>query len=339
MTILVTGGAGFIGSHTCVLLLEAGKDIVAVDNFCNSHKEALDRVEQITGKSVPLYDADVNDRAALESIFAQHQIDAVIHFAGLKAVGESNQIPLTYYHNNVTGTITLCEVMKKFGCSRLVFSSSATVYGDPAVVPITEECRTGATNPYGRSKLMVEEILTDLQRSQPDLWNITLLRYFNPIGAHPSGLIGEDPNDIPNNLLPYVAQVASGRLAQVNIFGDDYNTKDGTGVRDYIHVLDLAAGHLDALRHLATSKPALNIFNLGTGTGYSVLEIIEKFREVSGQPIPHKIAPRRTGDIATCFADPSKAREILGWQCKYDLDDMISHTWNWQQSNPNGYRD
>lgn len=338
MAILVTGGAGFIGSHTCVVLLEAGHEIVVVDNFHNSHREALNRVKQITGKSVTLYEADINDKPALEHIFSEHNIKAVIHFAGLKAVGESNKIPLTYYHNNVTGTISLCQVMEKHGCPRLVFSSSATVYGDPAVVPITEDSATHATNPYGRSKLMVEEILTDLQRSRPDFWNITLLRYFNPIGAHPSGLIGEDPNDIPNNLLPYVAQVASGKLEQVNVFGDDYNTKDGTGVRDYIHVLDLAEGHLRALEHLNATQPALHIFNLGTGTGYSVLEIIEKFRKVSGQAIPHKIAPRRPGDIARCFADPSKARDQLGWQCQHDLNDMISHTWNWQKNNPNGYR-
>ena len=338
MAILVTGGAGFIGTHTCVLLAEAGKDIVVADNFCNSHKEAVARVENITGASIKVYETDINDRPALVKIFSENAIDSVIHFAGLKAVGESTQQPLKYYQNNVTSTITLCEVMQQFQCSKLVFSSSATVYGDPEKVPISEESKTGATNPYGHSKLMVEQILTDLQRSQPDFWNITLLRYFNPIGAHPSGLIGEDPNDTPNNLLPYVAQVATGRLKHVNVFGNDYATKDGTGVRDYIHVLDLAAGHLDALKHLDNTKPALNIFNLGTGTGYSVLEIIAKFREISGQPIPHQIAPRRPGDIATCFADPNKAQQVLGWSCQYGLQEMIEHAWRWQKNNPNGYR-
>lgn len=339
MAILVTGGAGFIGSHTCVLLLDAGHDVVVIDNFHNSHREALRRVEKITGKAVTLYEADVNDKAALERIFTEHTVDSVIHFAGLKAVGESSKIPLSYYHNNVTGTVSLCQVMEKYGCRKLVFSSSATVYGDPATVPITEDSATRATNPYGRSKLMVEEILTDLQRSRPNFWNITLLRYFNPIGAHPSGLIGEDPNDIPNNLLPYVAQVASGKLKQVNVFGDDYSTIDGTGVRDYIHVQDLAEGHLRALEHLDKVQPSLHIFNLGTGTGYSVLQIIQKFREVSGEPIPHQIAPRRSGDIARCFADPSRARDQLGWHCKHDLNDMIEHTWNWQKNNPNGYQE
>lgn len=339
MAILITGGAGFIGSHTCVALLEAGRDVVVIDNFCNSHEEALQRVEQITGKSVTFYEADINDEQALHGIFDQHDIDSVIHFAGLKAVGESTKIPLTYYHNNVTGTITLCRVMREHGCAKLVFSSSATVYGDPQVVPITEDCSTGATNPYGRSKLMVEEILADLQSSAADFWKITVLRYFNPIGAHPSGLIGEDPSDIPNNLLPFVAQVASGKLPKVNVFGNDYNTKDGTGVRDYIHVVDLAEGHLRALDHLdSSSTPALHVFNLGTGSGYSVLEIIEKFRAASGKTIPYEVAPRRPGDIATCFADPARAQTQLGWRCRYTLDDMINHAWNWQKSNPQGYR-
>jgi UDP-glucose 4-epimerase len=338
MAILVTGGAGFIGSHTCVLLLQAGHDIVVLDNFHNSHAEAIKRVEKITGKSVDLICADVNDKNAVEEIFQKYSITAVIHFAGLKAVGESNQIPLSYYHTNVGGTIALCEIMAKYHCGKLVFSSSATVYGDPETVPIVESSRTQATNPYGRSKLMVEQILSDLQKSQPDFWNITLLRYFNPIGAHPSGLIGEDPNDIPNNLLPYVAQVASGKLQMVNVFGNDYNTPDGTGVRDYIHVMDLSAGHLRALEHLERTPPGLHIFNLGTGRGYSVLEIIEKFREISGQPIPYKIAPRRSGDIAVCYADPTKAQSELGWRCEYDLDDMIRHTWLWQKNNPRGYQ-
>jgi UDP-glucose 4-epimerase len=338
MAILVTGGAGFIGSHTCVLLLEAGHEVVVLDNFHNSHEEAINRIEQIAGKAPNLVRADVNNKAALEEVFQSRHIDAVIHFAGLKAVGESSRIPLTYYHNNVTGTISLCEIMEKYGCSNLVFSSSATVYGDPESVPILETSRTWATNPYGRSKLMVEQILTDLQKSRPDFWKITLLRYFNPIGAHPSGLIGEDPNDIPNNLLPYVAQVAAGKLKSVNVFGDDYKTPDGTGVRDYIHVLDLGAGHIKALEHLARTPPGLHIFNLGTGRGYSVLEIIEKFRAISGQPIPYQIAPRRAGDIALCYADASKAQNELGWTCRYHLDDMIRHAWNWQKNNPTGYK-
>lgn len=339
MAILVTGGAGFIGSHTCVLLLEAGYDVVVVDNFHNSHPEAPMRVQRIAGKTFPVIRADINDKAALTQVFEEYTIEAVIHFAGLKAVGESNRIPLTYYHNNVTGTISLCEIMAEYGCGKLVFSSSATVYGDPEAVPIVESSRTGATNPYGRSKLMVEQILTDLQKSRPNFWNITLLRYFNPIGAHPSGLIGEDPNDIPNNLLPYVAQVASGKLQQVSVFGNDYDTRDGTGVRDYIHVLDLGSGHLKALEHLNKTPAGLHIFNLGTGRGYSVLEIIEKFREISAKPVPYQIAPRRPGDIATCYADPRKAREELGWSCHYDLDAMIRHAWNWQKQNPTGYRD
>lgn len=339
MAILITGGAGFIGSHTSVLLLEAGYDIVVLDNFHNSHLEAVHRIGRITGKAPALVRADVNDKTALESVFQAYEINAVIHFAGLKAVGESNRIPLAYYHNNVTGTISLCEIMEKYGCAKLVFSSSATVYGDPATVPILESSQTCATNPYGRSKLMVEQILADLQKSRPDFWNITLLRYFNPIGAHPSGLIGEDPSDVPNNLLPYVAQVASGKLHSVNVFGDDYSTPDGTGVRDYIHVLDLGAGHIKALEHLDRTDPGLHIFNLGTGRGYSVLEIIEKFRRISGQAIPYQIAPRRAGDIATCYADARRAQSELGWTCQYDLDDMIRHAWNWQKNNPRGYLD
>lgn len=338
MTILITGGAGYIGSHTCVQFLEAGYDLVVIDNYCNSSEESLRRVQSITGRTFPIYDGDINDKELLRSIFRDHAIDAVIHFAGLKAVGESNQVPLSYYHTNVSGTVALCSVMQEFGCRKLVFSSSATVYGDPEVVPIVETCKTGATNPYGRSKLMVEEILTDLQSSKSDEWAITLLRYFNPIGAHPSGRIGEDPNDVPNNLLPYVAQVASGKLQQVNVFGDDYPTKDGTGVRDYIHVMDLAAGHLRAYEHLLNTPPALNIFNLGTGKGYSVLEIIEKFRAASGKEIPYRISPRRAGDIATCYADSSKAKEELQWSCIRELDQMISDTWHWQKQNPQGYQ-
>jgi UDP-glucose 4-epimerase len=338
MAILVTGGAGYIGSHTTVQLLEAGYEVVILDNFHNSHEEAVNRIRELTRKDLVLIRGDINCQTTLDSIFNNYRIDAVIHFAGLKAVGESNRIPLTYYRVNVAGTLSLCEAMRRHGCGNLVFSSSATVYGDPEIIPIPESCRTSATNPYGRSKLMVEEILADLQKSQPDFWNITLLRYFNPIGAHPSGRIGEDPNDIPNNLLPYVAQVATGRLETVNVFGNDYDTPDGTGVRDYIHVLDLAAGHIRALEHQQRTPAGLHIFNLGTGKGISVLEIIEKFRAISGQPIPYRIAPRRQGDIATCYADPTKAHSELGWRCNFDLEDMIRDTWNWQRQNPNGYK-
>ena len=338
MAILVTGGAGYIGSHTTLQLLDEGYEVVILDNFHNSHEKAIERVQHLSGKNVTLVRGDINCRETLASVFKQNQIDAVIHFAGLKAVGESTRIPLAYYRTNVAGTIELCEVMAEHHCANLVFSSSATVYGDPEQVPIDESSKTSATNPYGRSKLMVEEILRDLHKSQPDFWNITLLRYFNPIGAHPSGQIGEDPNDTPNNLLPYVAQVASGRLQQVNVFGDDYDTPDGTGVRDYIHVMDLAAGHIRALEHQQRSVAGLHIFNLGTGRGISVLEIIEKFRTISGQPIPHLIAPRRPGDIATCYANPTKAQKQLGWRCERDLDTMIRDTWNWQKQNPNGYK-
>lgn len=338
MAILVTGGAGYIGSHTCVLLLEAGYEIVVLDNFHNSHKEALRRIENLSGKTFKTYVADINDERVLNEVFSQNDIEAVIHFAGLKAVGESNQLPLSYYHTNVSGTIRLCEAMKAAGCRNLVFSSSATVYGSPDSVPIPESAKTFATNPYGRSKLFVEEILRDLHKSQEDFWNITLLRYFNPIGAHPSGLIGEDPNDIPNNLLPYVAQVASGRLPHVNVFGNDYDTPDGTGVRDYIHVMDLALGHIRALEHQARQPSGLHVFNLGTGKGVSVLEIIEKFRSISGQKIPYQVAARRPGDIAQCYADSSKAYGELNWKSEFNLDDMISHTWNWQSKNPNGYQ-
>lgn len=338
MIVLVTGGAGFIGSHTCVLLLEAGHHVVVVDNLYNSQKESMNRVQKISPGKLDFFQIDVRDRKALTQIFKDYSIDAVIHFAGLKAVGESTQIPLKYYDNNVFGTIVLCEVMREHDCKNLIFSSSATVYGEPATVPITEDFPTSATNPYGRSKLMVEEILTDLQKSEPQFWSITLLRYFNPIGAHPSGLIGEDPNDIPNNLLPYITQVASGKLKELSIFGDDYDTHDGTGVRDYIHVMDLAEGHLCALNHLSQGNQGLNIFNLGTGTGYSVLDIVNKFKLVNEIPVAYKIAARRPGDIATCYADPSKAQNTLKWKCQYSLQDMLEHTWNWQKNNPNGYK-
>ncbi len=337
MAILVTGGAGYIGSHTSLLLLEAGWDVVVIDNFANSQPESLRRVGKLTGRECTLIEGDINNPQTLDKIFTDFSIDAVIHFAGLKAVGESNELPLSYYRNNVGGTLTLCEAMARHNCATLVFSSSATVYGDPATVPIIENSPTHATNPYGRSKLMVEEVLRDLQKSRPDFWKITLLRYFNPIGAHSSGEIGEDPNGIPNNLLPFVAQVATGRHAHVRVFGNDYNTPDGTGVRDYIHVVDLARGHLAAINHLRSTIPAIYTFNLGTGAGVSVLQIIEKFREVSGQPIPYEFYPRRPGDIATCYADATLAQKTLHWTCEYGLEEMISDTWRWQQKNPVGY--
>ena len=338
MTVLITGGAGYIGSHTCLALLEAGLDIVVVDNYCNSNREALARVTSLANKDFPVVEADINDAAALNAVFTDYAISAVIHFAGLKAVGESTEVPLVYYRNNLAGTLTLCEVMKRHNCGKLVFSSSATVYGDPERVPILETDETQATNPYGRSKLMVEQILTDLQMSEPSFWNITLLRYFNPIGAHPSGKIGEDPNGIPNNLLPFVAQVASGKLQQVRVFGNDYDTADGTGVRDYIHVVDVAVGHLKAIEHLNAHPNNLHVFNLGTGQGYSVMEVIKSFRQISKQEIPYEVRPRRPGDIATCYADPGKAQRELGWKSNYTLKDMITHTWQWQSQNPKGYQ-
>jgi len=335
-TILVTGGAGYIGTHTVVELLEAGYNLVIVDNLCNSSQIALERVEQIAGRSCDFYQVDVRDIYALDQIFTDHEIDAVIHFAGLKAVGESTQIPLEYYDNNVTGTLTLLRAMEKADVRKLVFSSSATVYGDPATVPIQENFPTSATNPYGRSKLMIEEMLKDLSASDPD-WGIVLLRYFNPVGAHESGLIGEDPRGIPNNLIPYVSQVAVGKLSELSVFGDDYPTKDGTGIRDYIHVVDLAQGHLKALDHIAGASGVLT-YNLGTGNGYSVLDIVSAFEKASGQPVPYRIVPRRAGDIAACWADPTLAREELDWQAKRDLDKMMCDTWNWQKKNPSGYR-
>jgi UDP-glucose 4-epimerase len=334
-SILVTGGTGYIGSHTVLLLLEAGYQVIVVDNLSNSSKESLGRVEHITGKSAKFHQVDILDRDGLNQIFTDNKIDAVIHFAGLKAVGESNQMPLSYYQNNVSGTVVLLEVMQEHACKNIVFSSSATVYGDPASVPITEEFPTAATNPYGRTKLMIEEILADLSASDPQ-WNIARLRYFNPVGAHPSGLIGEDPNGIPNNLVPYISQVAVGKLAKLSVFGDDYPTVDGTGVRDYIHVMDLAEGHLKALDKVATN-PGLVTYNLGTGNGYSVLEIANSFAKENAVEIPLEMAPRRTGDIAECWADASKAREELGWQAQFDLATMLKDTWNWQKNNPNGY--
>ncbi len=335
MKILVTGGTGYIGSHTVLELLQAGYETVVLDNLCNSSEESIKRVEQITGKKAAFYQADIRDEAAMDRIFAAEKPDAVIHFAGLKAVGESVQIPLEYYDNNITGTLTLLRAMGRVGCKNIVFSSSATVYGKPETVPIREDFPLSATNPYGRTKLMIEKILGDLYVSDAS-WNIILLRYFNPIGAHESGLIGEDPDGIPNNLLPYVAKVAVGRLEKVNVFGNDYDTPDGTGVRDYIHVVDLAKGHVKALEKIAQSC-GLQVYNLGTGNGYSVLDIIHAFSKACGHEIPYVIGPRRPGDIDVCYADPAKASQELGWKAEYDLDRMCEDTWRWQSRNPDGY--
>jgi UDP-glucose 4-epimerase len=333
---LVTGGAGYIGSHTVVELLTAGHEVVVLDNLCNSSQESLRRVEAITGRSAEFVEGDVRDAALLEQLFSANAIEAVIHFAGLKAVGESVSLPLEYYDNNVDGTITLCQAMAKAGVFRIVFSSSATVYGEPERMPISEDCPLGTpTNPYGRSKLMVEEVLNDLSRSD-ERWSVALLRYFNPVGAHESGLIGEDPQDIPNNLLPYIAQVAVGRLAQLSVFGGDYPTRDGTGVRDYIHVVDLARGHLAALDYIS-GQSGVFIWNLGTGRGYSVLEMIRAFEAASGRPVPFEIVARRPGDIAKCWSDPEKAARELKWRAERGLDEMMADTWRWQSGNPEGY--
>ncbi len=338
MRILVTGGAGYIGSHTCVELLERGHEVVVVDNLCNSSRVSLERVEAITGKKVTFYEADLLDREALEKIFDHETIDAVIHFAGLKAVGESVAKPLEYYHNNITGTLILCDVMRNHKVKNIIFSSSATVYGDPAFVPITEDCPKGKiTNPYGQTKSMLEQILSDLHIADPE-WNVILLRYFNPVGAHKSGLIGEDPAGIPNNLTPYITQVAVGKLKEVGVFGDDYDTPDGTGVRDYIHVVDLAVGHVKALEKIASSEPEVRIYNLGTGQGFSVLQMIEAFSKACGKSIPYSIKPRRLGDIAECYADASLAKNELGWEAERGIDEMCQDSWRWQSSNPNGYR-
>lgn len=344
-TILVTGGTGYIGSHTCVELLNNGFDIVIVDNLSNSKIEALRRIETIAGKAPLFYQADITDAAALARIFQNHSIEAVVHFAGLKAVGESCQQPLSYYRNNIYGTQVLLETMAAAGVKRLVFSSSATVYGDPHAVPILESFPLQATNPYGRTKLFIEEILRDAsaadrlnQSANP--WQTAILRYFNPIGAHDSGLIGEDPNGIPNNLMPYLSQVAIGKLPMLSIFGDDYPTGDGTGVRDYIHVVDLAQGHIKALQYLLSQPagaPVCDAVNLGTGNGYSVLQMVNTFIQVTGQDVPYKIAPRRAGDVAACYADPSLAAQKLGWTAERDLTQMIADTWRWQSQNPNGY--
>jgi len=336
MKILVTGGAGYIGSHTCVELLNENHDVIVLDNLSNSSEESLNRVRHITGKPLDFYKADLLNKKQIQSVFSEHKIDAVIHFAGLKAVGESVSIPLRYFHNNVTGTLNLLSVMEEYNVKNMVFSSSATVYGNPASLPIKEGFPLSATNPYGRTKLMIEEILQDLYISD-NAWNIALLRYFNPVGAHKSGQIGEDPFGIPNNLMPYISQVAAGVLPRLNVFGNDYNTPDGTGIRDYIHVVDLALGHIKTLPKL-WAKPGLVIYNLGTGQGYSVLEMIKGLEAASGKKIPYKIVDRRPGDIDACFADPSKAEKELGWRANKALSDMCKDTWNWQKQNPNGYR-
>lgn len=335
MSILVTGGAGYIGSHTCVELLNAGYDVVVADNLSNSKYESLSRVMEITGKTLKFYEVDILDKAGLEKIFAENSIEAVIHFAGLKAVGESVRLPLYYYHNNLTGTIILCEVMNQFHVKKLVFSSSATVYGVPERMPIREDFPLGATNPYGRTKLMIEDMLRDLYLSDTE-WSISLLRYFNPIGAHESGRIGEDPNGIPNNLMPYITQVAVGKLKELSVFGSDYPTADGTGVRDYIHVVDLAKGHLKALEKIA-STTGIDTYNLGTGTGYSVLEMVAAFEKASGKKVPYRISERRPGDVASCYADPAKAKNELGWTAEKGIEQMCSDSWRWQKNNPNGY--
>ncbi|MBF0200986.1 MAG: UDP-glucose 4-epimerase GalE [Desulfamplus sp.] len=336
MKILVTGGAGYIGSHTCVALLEHGWDVVAVDNLLNSSRESIKRVERITGGRIHFYQIDILNKPALANIFRQHKIDAVIHFAGLKAVGESVEIPFQYYHNNITGTLILLDVMKENNVRHLVFSSSATVYGDPDRLPIQEDSRLCATNPYGRTKLFIEEILKDIHSSD-NSWNFALLRYFNPVGAHETGQIGEDPLGPPNNLLPYIAQVAVGRMPHLNIFGNDYDTPDGTGIRDYIHVVDLADGHLKALSKIFTN-PGIAVYNLGSGRGHSVMEMLHAFEKACEKKIPFKIAPRRPGDVASCYADPSKAEKELGWKALKSIDDMCKDTWNWQRINPNGYK-
>ncbi|MFR4987448.1 MAG: UDP-glucose 4-epimerase GalE [Lachnospirales bacterium] len=336
MAILVTGGAGYIGSHTCVELLKEGYEVVVLDNLCNSSKKSLDRVFEITGKKIKFYEEDLLNKDGVRKVFENEKIDAVIHFAALKAVGESVKKPLQYYHNNITGTLVLCEVMEEFNVKNIVFSSSATVYGDPKVVPITEDCPKGViTNPYGQTKSMMEQILTDFNVADPS-FNVVLLRYFNPVGAHESGLIGEDPKGIPNNLMPYISQVAVGKLDCLGVFGNDYDTKDGTGIRDYIHVVDLSIGHIKALKKLEKDKGVF-IYNLGTGVGYSVLDMVKAFEKASNIKVKYEFKPRRAGDIAKCYADPSKAERELGWKAERNLEQMCSDTWKWQTNNPNGY--
>lgn len=335
MKILVTGGTGYIGSHTCIELIQSGYEIVVVDNLCNSSLESLRRVESLVGRNIPFHKVDIRDKSSLIWVFEQHSIAGVIHFAGLKAVSESIEKPIQYYDANVSATIILAEVMRKFNCKTFVFSSSATVYGNPHTVPIGENFPLSATNPYGRSKLIIEDFLQDVFVAD-ETWHIALLRYFNPIGAHKSGLIGEDPNDIPNNLIPYISQVAVGKLEKLNIFGGDYDTPDGTGVRDYIHVVDLAKGHVKALKTLE-SRPQMLTVNLGTGNGYSVLDMVRAFEEASGKKIPYQIVDRRPGDIATCYANPNNAAKKIGWKAELKLDEMCKDTWRWQSQNPNGY--
>ena len=336
-TILVTGGAGYIGSHTLIELHNAGYDFVVVDNLVNSQKESLNRVSKIIGKEITFYEVDIRDAFALERVMLHHKFDACIHFAGLKAVGESVEKPLEYYDNNMTGTFVLLNQLRKYGCKNLIFSSSATVYGNPQFVPITEECPKGqCTNPYGQTKSMLEEVLKDVQKADSE-WNIVLLRYFNPIGAHESGTIGENPNGIPNNLMPYITQVAVGKRPFLGVFGNDYDTPDGTGVRDFIHVVDLAKGHVCALNAIER-KCGLAIYNLGTGQGYSVLDVVKAFERVNGVEVPYQIMPRRAGDIATCYSNPAKAKDELGWEAQFGIDEMCRDSWNWQKNNPNGYK-
>ena len=331
MNILLTGGAGFIGSHTIVELFNAGHDVVVVDNLCNSKADVMDKVKEITGRIVPFYEADVRDKNAMNKIFEENKIDAVIHFAGLKAVGESVAKPLEYYENNMGNAFTLIEVMRQHGCKNIIFSSSATVYGDPAIIPITEECPKGqCTNPYGKTKSMLEDVLSDVQKADPE-WNVVLLRYFNPIGAHKSGLIGENPNGIPNNLMPYITQTAIGIREELGVFGNDYDTHDGTGVRDYIHVCDLATGHVAALQAIER-KCGLAVYNLGTGHGYSVLDVVNAFEKANGLKVPYSIKPRRPGDVATCYCNPEKAKRELGWEAKYGIEDMCRDSWNFQKN-------
>ena len=338
MKILLTGGAGYIGSHTAVELDKAGHEVVIVDNLVNSKEEAVRRIEKIIGKKVPFIKADVRDREAMDKIFKTYKIDAVIHFAGLKAVGESVAKPLEYYENNMNATFVLLDVMRKNGCKNIIFSSSATVYGDPAIIPITEECPKGhCTNPYGQTKSMLEEVLSDVQKADPE-WNVVLLRYFNPIGAHKSGLIGENPNGIPNNLMPYITQTAIGLRKELGVFGNDYDTHDGTGVRDYIHVVDLASGHVAALKAIQKNC-GLAIYNLGTGHGYSVLDVVTAFEKANGLKVPYVIKPRRPGDIATCYCNPAKAKAELGWEAQFGIEDMCRDSWNFQKNNPKGYEE
>ena len=337
MAILVTGGAGFIGSHTCVSLTQAGYEVVIVDNYYNSSPKSLARINELCGKTLKFYECDIRDKAGMDKIFKENKIEAVIHFAGLKAVGESCRKPIEYYDNNIGGTLVLCDVMRQNNCKNIVFSSSATVYGMHNVSPLKETMQTGGTtNPYGTTKYMIEIILEDIFKSDNE-WNVTLLRYFNPIGAHKSGKIGENPNGIPNNLMPYITQVAIGKLPELSVFGDDYDTPDGTGVRDYIHVVDLAEGHVKALDNILEGGKGVQVFNLGTGHGYSVLDIVKAFEKASGKKVPYKIVSRRPGDIATCYSDPSKAKEVLGWEAKRGLAEMCEDSWRWQSQNPNGF--